>query len=106
MKFKAKSACKSTVEYFSKRGIGWHGCALIYYFYQQQDENGNIEYNEQAEEVMVAKKNILYIDQILEGSNEQYGLVVISVMEIAITTIQDQLSFISSTVEPIVILWS
>ena len=48
MKFKAKSARKSTVEHFSKRGIGWHGCALIYYLYQRkQDGNGNIDYNEQ-----------------------------------------------------------
>ena len=33
MKFEAKSARESTVEHFGKRGIGWHGCALIYYLY-------------------------------------------------------------------------
>ena len=63
MKFEAKSASESTVEHFGKRGIGWHGCTLIYYLYQQsQDDNGN--------SLMFAKKHIMYIDQILE---EQAG---------------------------------
>ena len=36
MKFEAKSTRESTVKHFGKRGIGWHGCALIYYLYQQR----------------------------------------------------------------------
>ncbi len=29
-----KSTGGSTIEYFDKRGIGWHGCAIIYFLYE------------------------------------------------------------------------
>ena len=34
MKYKAKSNCKSTVEHFDKRRIGWYGFALGSYLYE------------------------------------------------------------------------
>ena len=97
MKFEAKSARETTVEHFGKRGIGWHGCALIYYLYQQrEDDNGNSMFNDNGEKMMFAKKHIIYIDQILEDGNRQDGLVVISLLESAVTAIYDQLPFISN----------
>ena len=100
MKYEPKSMRETTVEHYGKRGIGWHGCALIYYLYQQkQDDNNNMVYdNENNEPVMAAKKYIVYVDQILEESNRQDGLVVISLIEAAVVAIHDQLPFISSLI--------
>ena len=99
MKFEAKSARESTVEHFGKRGIGWHGCALIYYLYQErQDDNGNSLLDANGDPLMFAKKHIIYIDQILEDGNKQDGLVVISLIESAVAAINDQLPFISSVI--------
>ena len=50
MKFESMSMRESTIEHFGKRGIGWHGCALVFYQYKdilnndgspQLDDNGN-----------------------------------------------------------------
>ena len=99
MKFEAKSARETTVEHFGKRGIRWHGCALIYYMYQQkQDDNGNLMVDDNGKEVMFAKKHIIYIDQILEDGNKQDGLVVISLIESAVTAIHEHLPFINSII--------
>jgi len=101
MKYEPKSIRETTVEHYGKRGIGWHGCALIYYLYQQkQDDNNNsmVYDNENNEPVMIAKKYIVYVDQILEESNRQDGLVVISLIEAAVVAIHDQLPFISSLI--------
>lgn len=57
MKFEAKSAYKTTVKYFSKQGIGWHGCALIYFMHQQrQDDNSNLLFDSNGKKVMFTKK--------------------------------------------------
>ena len=72
MKFEAKSLRETTVEHYGKHGIGWHGCALIYYLYQhEQDNNGNIIINDEGNKLMFAKKHVVYIDYILEDGNRQ-----------------------------------
>ena len=41
MKFEAQSTRESTVEHFGKRGIAWHGCALIYFLYEVKKDNND-----------------------------------------------------------------
>ena len=53
---------------------------------------------ETNEPVMIAKKYIVYIDQILEESNRQDGLVDISLIECVVVTIHEQLTFITSLI--------
>ena len=99
MKYESKSVRESSIEHYGKRGIGWHGCALIYYLYKiKLDDNNNIVYNASGKEVYEPRKNIVYIDQIMENSNKQDGMTVISLIEAAIVTIIDQLSFIDEIV--------
>ena len=99
MKFEAKSTRESTVEHFGKRGIGWHGCALIYYLYEQKkDDKGELMYNDNGESIMAPKKYIVYIDQVLEDGNRQDGLIVISLIESALVGIHDQLPFINEII--------
>ena len=63
MKYKAKSVQKSTNGHYGKRGIGWHGCALIYYLYKIKiDKNNNIVFNKNRKEVYKPCKNIVYVD--------------------------------------------
>ena len=66
MKFETTSVREITLEYYGKGGIGWNGSALIYYLYKvKTDDKNNIEYNTNGCEVYEARKNIVYIDQIL-----------------------------------------
>jgi len=70
MKFEVQSSRESTVEHFGKRGIGWHGCALIYFLYEiKKDDDGNTCTNDDGTEVYYAKKYLVYIDQILQNTN-------------------------------------
>ena len=99
MKYESKSVRESSIEHYGKRGIGWHGCALIYYLYKiKLDDKNNIVYNTSGKEVYKPRKNIVYIDQIMENSNKQDGMTVISLIEAALVTIIDQLSFIDEIV--------
>ena len=82
-----------------KRGIGWHGCALIYYLYKVKTDNKhNIEYDVNGCEIHEARKNIVYIDQILESSNKHDGMMVISLLEAPLVAINDQLPFINKMI--------
>ncbi len=96
MKFEAQSTRESSVEHFGKRGIAWHGCALIYYLYEtkknddestMKDTNGN--------DLYYAKKYLVYVDQILTNSNKQDGMSVIALLESCLTSLHSQLPFIS-----------
>ena len=40
MKYGMKSTRETTIEYFGKRGIGWHGFAVVYY--QLDHEHSNL----------------------------------------------------------------
>ncbi len=57
MKFNPINARESTIDYYGKRGISWHGFCLIYYMY---DEN-----------TKEATKYCAYLDQILSDWNKQ-----------------------------------
>ena len=99
MKFETKSTRESTLEHYGKRGIGWHGCAVIYYLYKiKTDDKNKIVYDEHGSEIYEARKNIVYIDQIMERSNKQDGVTVISLIEAAIVAINDQMSFIDEII--------
>ena len=99
MKFEAKSSHETTVEHYGKRGIGWHGCAIIYYLYQhKEDDNRNILIDDEGNQVMYAKKHIVYVDQILEDGNRQDGFVVISLIESVAVAINEQLPFIHDVI--------
>lgn len=99
MKYESMSVRESSIEHYGKRGIGWHGCALIYYLYKVKlDEKNNIVCDKNGKEVYEPRKNIVYVDQILENSNKQDGLTVISLIEAVLVAIIDQLSFIDELI--------
>ena len=79
MKYMMKNNRETTVEHFGKRGIGWHGFAVIFYLL---DEDNN------------PYKNIVYLDQILSDTDKQDGPTVVAQLEVAICTIIHELSFI------------
>ena len=57
-----------------------------------------IEYDTNGSEIYEPRKNIVYIDQILESSNKQDGMMVISLLEAALVAINDQLPFIDEII--------
>ena len=68
MKFDVQSFRESTVKHFSKRGIGWHGCTLIYLLYEiskKDNDDGNKCINDNGTDIYYAKKYLVYIDQML-----------------------------------------
>ncbi len=79
MKYEMKSNRETTAEHFGKRGISWHGFAVVFYLL---DEDKN------------PYKNIVYLDQILSDTNKQDGPTVVALLEVAICTIIHELSFI------------
>ena len=83
MKYEMKSTRETTVEHFGKRGIGWHGFAIIFYLL---DTDG------------LPYRNIVYIDQILNDDNKQDALTVVGLLEIAISTIILELPFIKEAI--------
>ena len=96
MKFEAQSTRESTVEHFGKRGISWHGYALIYYLYElKKDHDRNIVVDSNDNEVYYAKKYFVYLDQILMNSNKQDGMSEVGLLEACLTAIHCQVPFIS-----------
>ena len=96
MKFEAQSTRESTVEHFGKRGISWHGCALVYYLYEiKKDDNDRVVLDSDGNDVYYEKKYLVYIDQILMNSNKQDGMSVVGLLEACLTSIHNQLPFIS-----------
>ena len=96
MKFEPLSSRESTVEHFAKRGIAWHGGAIIYYMYEnEKDANGCNMLDNNGNEKYCAKKYIVYVDQILQGSNKQDGMTVIALLEACVSSLYIQLPFIS-----------
>ena len=74
----------------------WHGGAILLYMYKnKKDLQGlNIVDNDDKEEYC-AKKYIIYIDQILQGSNKQDGISVLALLEACVSSLHIQLQFIS-----------
>ena len=83
MKYEMKSSRETTVEHFGKRGIGWHGFAIIFYLL---DNEGS------------PYKNIVYLDQILSETNMQNALTVVALLETGISTIISELPYIKEAV--------
>ena len=80
MKYEIKSSRESTVEHYGKRGLGWHGMAVIFYLY---DDGDSLLY-----------KNIIYIDQIMNDSNVQDSGTVVGMLEVGFEAIINELPFI------------
>ena len=83
MKYGMRSTRETTIEHFGKRGIGWHGFAVVYY---QLDDEGN------------PTRNIVYLDQILNDTNKQDGVAVVALLEVAITAFILELPFIKEAI--------
>ena len=83
MKFESKSSRETTVEHYGKRGIGWHGFAVIFYLL---DTNGE------------PYKNIIYLDQILSDDNSQDALTVVALLEIMVSSLISELPYIKEAV--------
>ena len=83
MKFESRSSRETTVEHYGKRGIGWHGFAVIFYLLGDSGE---------------PYKNIIYFDQILSDDNAQDALTVVGLLEIMISTIISELPYIKEAV--------
>ena len=99
MKLETITVWESTLEYYGKRGIGWHGWALIYYLCKvKTNDEKNIEYNINGCGKCEAHKNIVYIDEILESSNKEDGMMVMSLLEAILVAINEKLSFIDEII--------
>ena len=84
MKYEVKSSRESTVEHYGKRGLGWHGMAIIFYFYDHLEN--------------ATHKNIVYLDQIMNDSNIQDSGTVIGLLEVGFQAIIKELPFITEAV--------
>ena len=74
MKFEPMSQAETMTENFGKRGLPWHGVAIVYFIWDQEEER--------------AVKKVMYIDQIVEFSSKQDALAVASLVETAIAGIR------------------
>ena len=88
MKFESMSARESSVEHFGKRGMGWHGFALMYYLWEK-NKNTN-QY--------CTQKYIIYIDQVLKDGAKQDSMTVISLIESALQVIYNEFPFINEVI--------
>ena len=70
MKFEPMSSRETMPENFGKRGLPWHGIAIVYY--------------EWDSDLKQAIKKVMYIDQIVERSSKQDCLSVIALLEATI----------------------
>ena len=71
MKWEPFTNRETTTEHYAKRGVSWHGAYILYY--------------KMIDNEVVEKK--LYLDQILNGDNEQNGLSVAAMIEAMIVQI-------------------
>ena len=94
MKFEPMSSRETSQQHFAKRGIGWHGCLCLYFKYEEQcmeDKSGGVTSIEGK-----AVRYTVYCNQILEGSNKQDGLAVISMLEAFLTQLKEELPHIKT----------
>ncbi len=83
MKYEIKSSRESSVEHYGKRGLGWHGVAIIFYLLDNDKQ---------------PSKNIVYLDQILNDSNLQDSATVVGLLEVGTQAIIKELPFIKDAV--------
>ena len=84
MKFNPISACETTVNHYGKRGISWHSFCLIYYMYDN--------------EVKEAVRYCTYLDQTLSDGNKQDICCVLSLLNVALAQIVNDILFVKSVV--------
>ena len=65
------------MKFEAKRGIGWHWCLCLYFKYEERP----IDKDGVTSTTGSAVRYTVYCDQILEGSNKQDGLAVLSMLE-------------------------
>lgn len=80
MKFESMSARETTQQHFGKRGIGWHGFLASYYVLEGSEANGYT----------------IYCDQIVEGTNKQDTLAVLSMLDAFLRQLHLELPFIQT----------
>ena len=68
------------MEHYRKRGLGWHGMAIIFNLF---DENNSLPY-----------RNIFYINQIMNDSNVQDSGTVAGLLEVGFQDITKEMPFI------------
>lgn len=88
MKYEARSSRESSIEHYGKRGMGWHGVAIVYFLWEIIDDEGNFG----------PRKYHIYINQILSDSNKQDGFVVLSLIEAATSAIINEVGYINELV--------
>ena len=99
MKFEAMSMRESTIEHFGKRGIGWHGCALVFYQYEDiLNNDGSTQLDDNGQPKKGPVRKIVYIDQIIEDNNRQDGLAVLGLLECVVSHINLRFPFIKNLV--------
>ena len=96
MKFEAVSARETTQQHFGKRGISWHGCLLTFFRYIEDESMEDGDDEDDVDEVGDAERVNVYVDQILEGTNKQNAMAVLSMIEAAIEAIHHRFPFIKS----------
>ena len=88
MKFESMSARESSVEHFGKRGMGWHGFALMYYLWERNPTTNQY----------CTQKYIIYIDQVLKDGAKQDSMTVISLIESALQVVYNEFPFINELI--------
>jgi hypothetical protein len=90
MKFEPERFQESSVHNYGKQGISWHEAVLKYYKYSATVKNGQL-----VEEAM---PTFVPLDQILEHSNKQDGLAVLSDLEALVVKLSIELPHLKHTI--------
>ena len=91
MKFEPLSATETTLDYFGKRGISWHGFCLIFYLCQSvRDDTGK--------ETQEPFWYTVYLNQLISDSNKQDSLSVFALLDAAMVQKNEELPFISELI--------
>ena len=84
MKFEPMSSRETMPENFGKRGLPWHGVAIIYYIWDNETSQ--------------AIKQVLYIDQIVDKCSKQDCLSVVALFETTIAAIMTNVPAIKEAI--------
>jgi hypothetical protein len=83
MKWEPMYQREKTVQNYGKRGISWHGIRAQYYVWDAEKQE--------------PAKNVVKLDQILDGTNKQDGLTVLALIEAALVYLHQE--FPSASIE-------
>ena len=92
IKFEPMSNIETTLDYYSQRGISWHGFCLIFYISHSSVDDDNEDSTEQAVRYTV------YLNQLLSDSNKQDSPSVFSLLDAAMSQIHEKLPFITELI--------